>query len=153
MFTASQDRSAKLCNFTSGECLRSFEGHGLLVLAEDVLLLAWPIDADERSVLGWAYHITNVCPGTASKRRGQSYPQRRVLWRHCAPLPDLVRLAANSLAERLGLPVPGCVDSLLDTAVWRTGVKSQAVVSLSVSEQGHDDSDGSDFGSNSDRWF
>ena len=64
-----------------------------------------------------------------------------------------IRLAANTLAERLGLPLPGCVDSLLDTAAWRTGVRSQTAVSLSVSEQGHDDSDGSDFGSNSDRWF
>ena len=46
-----------------------------------------------------------------------------------------------------------CVDSLLDTAAWRTGVRSQTAVSLRVSEQGHDDSDGSEFGSNSDRWF
>ena len=151
MFTAFQDRSAKLCNFISGECLRSFQGHGFLVLAEDVLLLAWPIDADEPSVLGWAYHTTNVCPGTASKRRGQAYPQRRVLWRHCAPLPDLVRLAANSLAERLGLLVPACVDSLLDTAVWRTGVISQVAVPLSVPEQGHDDSDDSDSDSDPER--
>ena len=38
----------------------------------DVLLLAWPWDEAEPSVLGWAYHTTNVPTGTASKRRGQA---------------------------------------------------------------------------------
>ena len=55
-------------------------------------------------------------------RRGQVYPESRVLWRHCAPLPDLMKLAACSLAKRLGLPSPASVDSLLDAAEWRTAV-------------------------------
>ena len=58
-------------------------------------------------------------------RRGQAYPESRVLWRHCAPLPDLMKLAACSLAQRLGLPRPASVDSLLDAAVWRTGVPDE----------------------------
>ena len=62
-----------------------------------------------------------------------------------------IRLAANTLAERLGLPLPGCVDSLLDTAVWRTGVISQVAVPLSVPEQGHDDRDDSDSDSDPER--
>ena len=47
----------------------------------------------------------------------------------------------------------GCVDSLLDTAAWGRGVRSQSAVSLRVSELGHDDNDGCDFGSHSDRWW
>ena len=87
-------------------------------------------------MLGWAYHTTNVPTGTASKRRGQAYPESRVLWRHCAPLPDLMKLAACSLAQRLGLPRPASVDSLLDAAVWRTSVMSQDAVPVDVPEQG-----------------
>ena len=102
-------------------------------------------------MLGSAYHTTNAPPGTASKRRGQAYPESRVLWRHCAPLPDLIRLAACSLAERLGLPLPASVDSLLDTAVWSTGVMSQVAVPVGVPEQGHDSSDDSDSDSDSER--
>jgi len=88
----------------------------------DVLLLAWPWNVAEPSVLGWAYHTTNVPTGTASMHREQVYPESRVLWRHCAPLPDLMKLAACSLAKRLGLPSPASVDSLLDAAEWRTAV-------------------------------
>ena len=114
----------------------------------DVLLLAWPMDAEEPSVLGWAYHTTNVPPGTASMRRGQAYPESRVLWRHCAPLPDLIKLAACSLAERLGLPPPASVDSLLDAGVWSTGVMSQGAVPVGVPDEGHDS--GEDFDSDSE---
>ena len=102
----------------------------------DVLLLAWPMDVAEPSVLGWAYHTTNVPTGTASKRREQAYPERRVLWRHCVPLPDLMKLAACRLAKRLRLPSPASVDSLLDAEVWRTGVMSQDAVPVDVPEQG-----------------
>ena len=116
----------------------------------DVLLLAWPMDAEEPSVLGWAYHTTNVPPGTASMCRGQAYPETRVLWRHCAPLPDLMKLAACSLAQRLGLPHPASVDSLFDAAMWSTGVMSQGAVPVGVPEEGHDSGDDSDSDSDSE---
>ena len=92
----------------------------------DVLLLAWPWDEAEPSVLGWAYHTTNVPTGTASMRHGQVYPESRVLWRQCAPLPDLMKLAACSLAKRLELPSPASVDSLHDAAEWRTDVPDKS---------------------------
>ena len=110
----------------------------------DVLLLAWPTDAVEPSVLGWAYHTTNVPPGTASNRRGQAYPESRVLWRHCLPLPHLVELAACSLAERLEMPYPASVDSLVDAAAWRTSVISQGAVPVGIREQGQESGDDSD---------
>ena len=92
----------------------------------DVLLLAWPWDEAEPSVLGLAYHTTNVPTGTASMHREQVYPESRVLWRHCAPLPNLMKLAACSLAKRLRLPSPASVDSLLDAAEWRTAVPDKS---------------------------
>ena len=72
----------------------------------DILLLAWPMDVDEPTVVGWAYHTTNVPPGTCSMRRGQAYPESRVLWRQCVLVPDLMKLAAQSVARRIGLPSP-----------------------------------------------
>ena len=110
----------------------------------DVLLLAWPTDAVEPSVLGWAYHTTNVPPGTASNRRGQAYPESRVLWRHCLQLPHLVELAACSLAARLEMPHPASVDSLVDAAAWRTSVISQGAVPVGIPEQGQESGDDSD---------
>ena len=72
----------------------------------DVLLLAWHKDAKDPIVLGWAYHTTNVFPNTASMQSGQAYPESRVLWRQCAPLPDLMKLAACSLVRRFQVPSP-----------------------------------------------
>ena len=110
----------------------------------DVLLLAWPQNAHEPSVLGFAYHTTNVVRGTASRRRGQAYPESRVLWRRCAPLPNLMKLAACSLAQRLELPCPAPVDSLLDAAVWSTGFSHQGAVSVNVPQEDHDSGDDTD---------
>ena len=111
----------------------------------DVLLLASSFDAEEPSVLGWAYHTTNVPPGTASMRRGQAYPESRILWRHCVPLPDLTKAAARSLARRLGLPCPTSVGSLRNPAVWRTGVMPHRALPVSVPEEGHKSDDDSDW--------
>ena len=47
-----------------------------------------------------------------------------------------MKLAACRLAKRLRLPSPASVDSLLDAAVWRTGVMSQDAVPVDVPEQG-----------------
>ena len=110
----------------------------------DVLLLAWPTHAKEPSVLGWAYHTTNVFTGTASMRDGQAYPESRVLWRQCAPLPDLMMLAASSLAQRLELPRPASVGSLLDATLWSTDVFHQVPDPVDVPQDGHDSGDDSD---------
>ena len=80
----------------------------------DVLLLAWPTDDNEPTVVGWAYHTTNVPPGTSSMRNGQAYAESRVLWRQCMPLPDLMKIAAKSLAQRLLLPCLLDDTSILD---------------------------------------
>ena len=116
----------------------------------DVLLLAWPDDSELPSVLASAYHTTNVPPGTASKSRGQAYPETRILWRQNVPLPELLRLAACSLTERLGLPHPAPVAGLLDMAVWSSSVLQQAAVPDGVRQQGHDLSDTSDSESDSE---
>ena len=67
----------------------------------DVLLLAQPSTTDTPSVLGLAYHTTNVPSGTASMNPGQVYPESRILWRYNVPMPDLMQVAATSLACRL----------------------------------------------------
>ena len=80
----------------------------------DVLLLAWPNEKEEPSVLGWAYHTTNAPPGTASMRRGQHYPETRILWKPCAPLPELMHLAAQSLVKRYGLSYPTSATKMIE---------------------------------------
>ena len=110
----------------------------------DVLLLAWPYDQDDASVLGWAYHTTNVPAGTASMRRTQAYPESRILWRQCVPLPELMKLAAKSLALRLHLPHPCSVQGLLDPAEWDAQVltpESDSADVLETSDANTDDSD------------
>merc|ERR1712186_141935 len=103
----------------------------------DVMILAWPWDAELPTVVGWAYHTTTVVPGTASMSRGQPYTESRVLWRQCVPLPDLMRLAARSLAERLQLPSPASVDTLEEAAAWSAGFLSQGTISGSATSEGH----------------
>ena len=110
----------------------------------DVLLLAWPAAAEFPSVLVSAYHTTNVPRGTASLNPGQEYPETRILWRQNVPLPNLLRLAACSLSERLGLPQPAPVAGLLDMAVWSSSVLPQAAVPDGVRQQGHDDTSDSE---------
>ena len=113
----------------------------------DVLLLAWPSDAEDASVLGWAYHTTNIPSGTATMRPGQAYPESRILWRQCTPLPDLMKLAAYSLAKRLNLPCSGSADDLLDEAVWCSGVLSQGSDPADVPEVSEASGNDSDFDS------
>ena len=60
------------------------------------------------------------------------------------PLPHLVELAACSLAERLEMPYPASVDSLVDAAAWRTSVISQGAVPVGIPEQGQESGDDSD---------
>ena len=91
-------------------------------------------------MLGWAYHTTRVVPGTASMRREQAYPEGRVLWRQCASLPDLMKRAACSLAQRLELPRPAPDDGLLDATVWSTDVFHQGSVPVDVPQEDHDSS-------------
>ena len=109
----------------------------------DVLLLAWPTDAAVPTVLGWVYHTTNVSPGTASNRHGQAYPESRVLWRHCLPLPHLVADAACSLAARLDMPSPNTRDTLDDPVTWRTCV-TYDTDPLGIFSQGQASGDDSD---------
>ena len=54
-----------------------------------------------------------------------------------------MKLAACSLVEKLGLPHPVCVDRMLDTAVWSTGVLTKTIVPVDVLEESHDSSDDS----------
>ena len=54
-----------------------------------------------------------------------------------------MKLAACSLVEKLGLPRPVCVDEVLDTAVWRTGVLTRTAAPVDVLEESHDSSDDS----------
>ena len=122
----------------------------------DVLLLAWPYDTNVASVLGSAYHTTNVPTGTASMNPGQVYPESRILWRYNAPLPDLMKVAASSLACRLGLPSPASSDVLLNSdgllnqADWRSEImplQSNPADIVEVTDDSSDnDSSDVDFG-------
>ena len=123
---------------TGGELESSAPGAGERA---DVLLLAWPSQSEDPTVLGWAYHTTNVPPGTSSNRSEQAYPESRVLWRHCTPLPHLVNHAARSLALRLDMPVSASIDSLDNPEVWRTPLLSASVDSLDNPEASDDDSE------------
>ena len=95
-------------------------------------------------MLGWAYHTTNVLPGTSSNRREQAYPESRVLWRHCIPLPRLVEHAARSLAARLDMPLPASVDSLDDPEAWRTCVTFEDADPVGIPAQGQASGDDSE---------
>ena len=55
-----------------------------------------------------------------------------------------MKLAACSLAQRLGLHCPAPVDSLLDAAVWSTGFSQQGAVSVDVPQEDHDSGDDTD---------
>ena len=85
--------------------------------------------------------VTNVPPGTSSNRSEQAYPESRVLWRHCTPLPHLVDHAARSLALRLDMPLSASIDSLDNPEVWRTPLLSASVDSLDNPEVSDDESE------------
>ena len=69
--------------------------------------------------------------------KGASAPDTR-------PYSRGLRRPDRSLAERHGLPGPGPVDSLLDAAVWSTGVFDQGPVPVEIPQEGHDSDDDSD---------
>ena len=78
-----------------------------------------PMHAGDPTALGSAYHTTNVYPGTASQRAGQSYPESRILWRPCVSLPGLMEQAANNLALVFDLPSLKSVEQVLQSEVWQ----------------------------------
>ena len=88
----------------------------------DFLLLAYKGDEQHPYVLGYAYHTTNVVPGTSSGNSEQAYPETRVLWHMHVPLRGLMEKAATALAKALQLPTPRKLKSeikkILDPAVW-----------------------------------
>ena len=95
----------------------------------DFLLLAYTSMDSNPSVLGFAYHTTNVVPGTSSNKTTQAYPETRVLWKMNVPLTGLMEAAATSLAETLLLPTPreeSKIKDILDEQVWETTVLKQA---------------------------
>ena len=55
-----------------------------------------------------------------------------------------MKLAACSMAQRLELPSPAPVDSVLDAAEWSTGVFQQGPNPVRGSQEGHDSGDDSD---------
>ena len=113
----------------------------------DVLLLAWPRDTNIPSVLGSAYHTTNVPTGTATMKMGQVYPESRILWRYHAALPDLMKVAANKLARDLGVPSAAASevllnsDRLLDQADWRSEIMPLQPNPADIVEDTDDSSD------------
>ena len=88
----------------------------------DFLLLAYKDDEQHPYVLGYAYHTTNVVPGTSSGNSEQAYPEHRVLWHMHVPLRGLMEKAATALATTLQLPTPrklkAAIKKILDPAVW-----------------------------------
>ena len=91
----------------------------------DILLLACPTGADKPTIIGWAYHTTNVFQNTASMKYGQVYPETRRLWRQCIQMPELMKMAASSLVNRLKLPSPESVDRPYFATKWKTNVFQQ----------------------------
>ena len=110
----------------------------------DVWLVAWPKNSKMPAVIGWAYHTTNVVPGTASMNQGQVYLESRILWRQCLPLPELMKMAACLLAVQLELRDPQSVDGLLDAAVWDRTVFSKDAAPESVHDEDLVSADSSD---------
>ena len=118
----------------------------------DVLLLASPASNNEHTVLGWAYHTTNVPTGTASMTDGQAYPETRILWRQCVPFKGLMRTAARLLAERLQLPAPDPPDPIaqvLPYDEWRSELLPPNPETADVVEVGNSTDEDPDFGSSS----
>ena len=95
----------------------------------DFLLLAYTSMDSNPSVLGFAYHTTNVVPGTSSNKTTQAYPETCVLWKMNVPLTGLMEEAATSLAEALLLPTPreeSEIKDILDPQVWEETVLKPA---------------------------
>ena len=113
----------------------------------DILLLAYAGMESNPSVLGFAYHTTNVVPGTASNRKTQAYPESRILWRVIVPLRGLMQEAATSLAMKLKLPLPRDdlkIGNILDEDVCVKKVMKQATDSMTDVEETADSTESSD---------
>ena len=91
----------------------------------DILLLACPTGASKPTIIGCAYHTTNVFQNTASMKYGQVYPETRLLWRQYIQMPELMKVAANRLVKRLKLPNPESVDRPHFATKWKTNVFQQ----------------------------
>ena len=123
----------------------------------DFLLLAYKSDEENPYVLGYAYHTTNVVPGTSSGDSEQAYPETRVLWHMHVPLRGLMEKAATALAKALQLPTPrklkSAIKKILDPAVWVDTVLKPLDATM-LDENGSDaspDATEDTDGSNSDR--
>ena len=124
----------------------------------DVLLLAsGPKGDSDPKVLGIAYHTTNVPYGTASMRRGQPYPESRILWRQYILLPGLMEEAATAVAVRAGFKSPGPPTTLPDAEEWKTALSATPRQDDQMSDAtvASDDGEGTkvnlvDFGADSD---
>ena len=113
----------------------------------DILLLAYAGMDPNPSVLGFAYHTTNVVPGTASNQKTQAYPESRILWRFLVPgLRGRMEKAASSLAKQLQLPLPRDekIGDILDEDVWVKKVTNPAADSMNDIEETSDSSESSD---------
>ena len=119
----------------------------------DILLLAYAGMDPNPWVLGFAYHTTNVVPGTASNQKTQAYLESRILWKMIVPLQGLMQEAATSLAKLLDLPMPrpeSKIREILDENVWVKNVMKQAADSMSDETADTETSDSTESSDDSD---
>ena len=111
--------------FSQGELESTARGAGECI---DVLLVAWSGNEDATAtslptIVGTAYHTTNVIPETMGDNPDQPYPETRILWRHHDAFKDLMPKAATRFVKKHSLPLPQKVqDADLDPRVWHTDV-------------------------------
>ena len=70
----------------------------------DVMLLAWPRQDAQPTVIATVYHTIHAAENTVSMSPRQIYPDSRLIWRDCIATGVLPNLAMQLLARAFNVP-------------------------------------------------